>query len=217
MKPRIAGALLALMAILLVAGAIALFLPFVDCPGTTKLMPPILSERMRRQHLLLKCPDCTGSGRVTLVRYWALKPQPSLPHDREILAGFRGKSSVEKCKAFDSLRISAIQENRDLALEMILLGLSDEELDRIGIHVSGFDHGMWVFAYAYDDTPCQAAIESSLRRAGIKDYLCWCGHGMAGWSVSKRDFVRARRALLEDREVLVQGVVVLSPRLSLGP
>jgi hypothetical protein len=196
------------------ATLVVIFLPIADCPGSSSLLPPLRSEKMKRWHR--KCPDCLGTGKVTLGKRWTTPVPTSFPDDGAILAAFRLKSSPSELVRFEELRSSRAESERDEALHMVLSKLSPAELETVGIRVSGMVGGdYWVVAYSEDSAEAQDALVRALRRVGITDCPGSTSLGETGWSVRKGDFVRARRCLLEDHQCQIEGVCVLPVRLEI--
>lgn len=199
-------------------GTVALFfLPFLDCPGSTIEFPPIRSDRARKRHLILKCPECRGTGSVSLLNQWNLRGRTKFPQDKTILAGFYAKASSEELRLFDQLRSTPRREDQDHALELVLLGLSTVELRAIGIRETGpAEATRWVVAYSDNSIETEEAIHSALAKMGIPDCTGYLSLGEAGWAVPKANFLKARHVLIEDPGCQALGVAVVSPQFSIA-
>ena len=102
---------------------------------------------------------------------------------------------------------------RDWVQEQVLFRLSDEELSARGISQTAQPGTLyWAVAWADDSDPSVRAIGGPLKREGIPGFAS-CGHGMCSWYVDRKDFFRARRALLGSPSVRALDIKVPEPRL----
>ncbi len=98
-------------------------------------------------------------------------------------------------------------------LERELFKLSNKELFKLGItQVDQPGHIDWSVAWSDDSDETLKAILDALKPQQI-GALASCGHGRAGWYVTREEFFKARKALLESQAVYQRGVIVVTPRI----
>lgn len=103
--------------------------------------------------------------------------------------------------------------NQTKALKLALFHLTSEELFRVGItQVEQSDGLQWSVAWSNDSADVIRAVHAALQTANINGFAS-CGHGRAGWYVSRDQFFEARTALLTSPEVERLEIQVVTPRL----
>jgi len=101
-------------------------------------------------------------------------------------------------------------------LERELFKLSDKELFKLGITQVEDPPGNFDWMVAWSDSSDETLMivldALELQKIGA---VASCGHGRAGWYVTREEFFKARNVLLESQAVYQRGVIVVTPRTKL--
>jgi hypothetical protein len=107
------------------------------------------------------------------------------------------------------------ETSRTQLLELVLFKLSHTELFQLGVtEVDQPDGPEWSIAWSSDSGEAAHAIYAALETVDVGAGVS-CNHGFAGWYVPKKDFFKARKALLARPELETLGVKIVTPNFTL--